>query len=87
MYENMHNAYAGTPPFKRTGAGQSYIAWEFNGSVIQPCARVGVMKNGMYMIFLELGTSKIKARPWLKAMLRRYQPQLARLAMSGFKKG
>jgi hypothetical protein len=86
VYENMHNAYAGQPPFKRTGTGQANIVWEFNGSMVDPRCRVGVRKNGLYMIYLELGTRKIAARPWLIAMLKRYKSQIARLILTGGKK-
>lgn len=85
VYANMHNAYKGQPPRKRTGFGQSCIAWESNGSLQDPRVRVGVTKAGAYMIYLELGTKRIKARPWLRVMLKRYEKEIGRLAMSGFR--
>ena len=83
VWENMHNQYAGTPPFARTGHGRSSIVWEFNDDLLAPAVRVGVRANGIYMAYLELGTSRIKARPWLVAMLRKNMAILGRLACTG----
>lgn len=83
VWENMHNAYAGQPPFARTGQGRSSIVYEYNDNPLMPAVRVGVRKNGIYMAYLELGTRKIKARPWLLAMLREHRATIARLACTG----
>ena len=83
VFSNMHNAYAGQPPFARTGMGRSSIVYEYNDNPLQPAVRVGVRANGLYMAYLELGTSKIKARPWLIAMLYKHRDMLARLACTG----
>jgi hypothetical protein len=85
-YSNMHNAYAGQPPFKRTGVGQSNICYEFNGDEKNPAVRVGVRKNAMYMLFLELGTGRILARPWLLETLKRNKAVLGRLCCMGGEK-
>ena len=83
VYENMHNQYAGQPPFARTGMGRSSIVYEFNDNPISPAVRVGVKQNGLYMAYLELGTSRIKARHWLITMLWKHRDMLARLACMG----
>lgn len=86
VYQNMHNQYAGKPPFARTGHGRDSIVSVYNGNPFSPMVRVGVTKNGIYMAYLELGTRKIKARPWLVAMLEKHQKTLGRLAVTGKKK-
>ncbi len=53
----------GEPPRKQTGRGRASVAWEIVGLV----ARVG--SNVPYMRFLELGTYRIRARPWLRRAL------------------
>jgi hypothetical protein len=83
VYENMHNAFAGQPPFKRSGFGQQNVAYEYNGDPNHPVVRVGARKNAAYMIFLEVGTRRILARPWLLAMLKKYRAEIGRLACSG----
>jgi hypothetical protein len=83
VYENMRNAFAGEPPFKRTGGGQSGIVYEYNDNPLSPAVRVGVRKNEMYMFFLDQGTSRIKPRHWLKATYDRNEAQIKRLALSG----
>jgi hypothetical protein len=76
----------GEPPRKRTGIGHSNIVWESNDSRHNPAVRIGVNRTGIYMIFLELGTRTIEARPWLLATLRRYWRTIARLAATGGKR-
>ena len=83
VYENMHNAYAGQPPFKRTGVGQSNIVYEYNDNDRAPAVRVGVRENALYMLFLEVGTGRVMPRPWLLATLRKNMAMLARLACTG----
>lgn len=55
----------GQPPRKRTGFGQANIHKEFDRANL--IAYVGVKAPGKYMLHLDLGTQRIKARPWLKA--------------------
>lgn len=83
VYENMHNLHAGKPPRKRTGFGQSQILWEYNGNPHDPAVRVGVTKAGIYMIYLELGTRRIMARPWLVATLMQHLRAIGLLAATG----
>jgi hypothetical protein len=86
VYENMHNQYAGQPPFKRIGVGQANIVYEFNDNERTPAVRVGVRKNAMFMLFLELGTGRVMARPWLLLMLLKHRRVLGRLICMGSRK-
>jgi hypothetical protein len=86
VYENRANEDAGQPPFKRTGFGQSNIVFEFNEDPLAPAVRVGVRKNALYLIFLDLGTSRIRPRPWLLETYKQHETEIKRLALSGFKK-
>lgn len=45
--------------------------------------RIGVPKNTIYGFWLEVGTKKIKPRPWMLATLREQLPTLGRLAAGG----
>lgn len=70
----------GEPPRKRTGWGQRHVVQEFDRNRV--AGRVGVAKNAMYMLFLELGTPRVKRRPWLVATLMKNQGAIGRLAVS-----
>jgi hypothetical protein len=83
VYLNMHNAFAGQPPFKRTGDGQANIVYEYNDNEKDPRVRVGVSKDGIYMVYLELGTRRILARPWLLEMLNKHSKTIGRLCCTG----
>jgi hypothetical protein len=86
IYDNMGNLTAGAPPLKRTGFGQANIVYEFNDNLNDPRVRVGVRKNAIYMIWLELGTRRVQARPWLLATLEKCRPMLERLIAAECKK-
>lgn len=74
----------GEPPRKRTGWGQRHVVWEFvNDPSRGPSGRVGIAKNAMYMLYLELGTRRVKRRPWLVATLRKYLQSIGLLAATG----
>lgn len=45
--------------------------------------RVGIPKNTIYGFWLEVGTGRIKPRPWMLATLREQLPTLGRLAAGG----
>lgn len=73
----------GEPPRLRTGFGQRHILVEFDKSV--PAGRVGIAQNAIYMFYLEVGTRRIRRRPWLLATLMKFQEQIGRLAATGGK--
>ncbi len=75
----------GEPPRKRTGIGQSNIMWEANDSKLRPAVRIGVTVRGLYMAFLELGTARVKARPWLLRALKENWTMIRKLAATGGK--
>lgn len=91
VYKNMHNQYAGKPPFTRTGHGRDSIVSAYNNNPFMPIVRVGVRQNAVYMAYLELGTKRkgkqvIMPRPWLIATLMKHKETIARLALSKGKK-
>ena len=71
----------GEPPKLRTGFGARNVVMEFSRA--EMVGRVGVTKNGIYMFYLEVGTRKIKRRPWLLATLLKHQATIAKLAATG----
>lgn len=73
----------GEPPRLRTGWGRSHVVREFDKSV--PAGRVGVSQAAIYMFYLEIGTRKVKRRPWLLATLMKYQETIGKLAAIGGK--
>lgn len=68
---NLHNRYAGQPPFARSGAGRDSIRRTGRG-------RISMLK---YMAFLESGTARIKPRPWYAVTIQRLKQQLVKLAL------
>ena len=75
----------GQPPRLRTGFGRRNITWERLGAGFRTRYRVGVRTNAQYMAFLELGTRRVRARPWLKTTLERTERQLKALAQAKWK--
>jgi hypothetical protein len=71
----------GEPPRVRTGFGRANIVREIN--IPAMAGRVGVRKNALYMIYLDLGTRTISRRPWLVATLLKNKPLLVRLIKTG----
>jgi len=70
----------GEPPRKRTGEGQRSIQFEIDENV--PAGRVGVMPGGKYMVYLNFGTKRVAARPWVETTLRKNEAAMAVLARS-----
>jgi hypothetical protein len=70
----------GEAPRKRTGFLQRNVLMEFDRTV--PAGRVGVGRNAMYGLYLELGTRRMAPRPWLVRTLMENRAILGRLAVS-----
>lgn len=68
----------GEPPRKRTGFLQGNVQREYDQPGLR--SRIGVMKNAIYGIFLDLGTWSIQSRPWLFATVKKYWAQLQAIA-------
>ncbi len=64
----------GEPPRKRTGLGKTGVVYELDKKAMT--GRVGPTENTIYMAFLDLGTSRVAARPWLFATARKYFSRL-----------
>jgi hypothetical protein len=73
-----HPSKPGEPPRKRTGHLQAGILHEFSADRLT--ARVGLNPSVRYGGFLEWGTRRMAARPWLLATLSKVMPQLRALA-------
>lgn len=73
----------GEPPRKRTGAGQRGIQSEFDAAI--PAGRVGMLPNAKYMVYLNFGTKRIAARPWIEVTLERNKQLLGLLLQTGAK--
>lgn len=75
IYNFTHSA-PGNPPYKQTGRLRASQTWELAGP-IQMIGRVGT--NVKYGRWLELGTKKMAARPYLRAALQKWGPTLAKI--------
>lgn len=64
----------GEPPRKRTGWGAKHVTYELQKE--QLTTRVGLLRNALYMAFLESGTATILPRPWFLVTLKKLLPQL-----------
>lgn len=64
----------GEPPHKRTGWLQRHVIFELDRKNLR--SRTGLATNAMYGLFLELGTRKMAARPWLFATLKKYWEEI-----------
>jgi hypothetical protein len=64
----------GEAPRKRTGFLQGNVQREYDEPALT--SRVGISKNAIYGLFLELGTRYMRPRPWLMATLKAVMPQL-----------
>lgn len=79
-----HTVYAspsqpGEAPRKRTGWLQRNVKYELDLPAFT--GRVGVGVNAKYGAYLELGTRRMRPRPWLFATLVRHLPQLRALTL------
>jgi hypothetical protein len=73
----------GEPPKLRTGQGQRGVIMEFDES--EPAGRVGISRNAKHMLYLELGTRRVRRRPWLVETLRKHLAAIGKLAATGGK--
>ena len=64
----------GEPPRKRTGWLQRHIHKEFDKKAMK--GAVGVNVNAIYGLYLELGTSRMAARPFLLRTLKKFWAQI-----------
>lgn len=73
---NFTHSRPGNPPFKQSGNLRQSVGYEALGLV----ARVGsAIKKPRYPYFLEMGTRRMAARPYLRRALVNYRPQLVAL--------
>ena len=71
----------GEAPRKRTGFGQRNVRYSIDKKT--GTGRVGVSVNAAYMAYLEVGTSKVAARPWLLATVKKFLPQIQAILFGG----
>jgi hypothetical protein len=72
---NFTHSRPGNPPYKQTGHLRRSIAWELiRGTLRKVVGRVGT--NLKYGLYLERGTAKMKARPYLRATLAKFKSEL-----------
>jgi HK97 gp10 family phage protein len=77
LIEGAFPSSPGEPPHKQTGHLQRSITWELRRSGLFGrglIARVGTIVD--YGRFLELGTRRMRPRPWLKRSLDAVKPQI-----------
>jgi hypothetical protein len=84
----------GEPPRKETGWGQKHIRWTPANIKAGRGARVGIdisevspihRITAIYMIWLELGTSRIAPRPWLVSTLLTHLKQIGEICVAASK--
>jgi len=71
----------GEPPKKRTGFGQRNITLEFDEQ--NNVGRYGIRGNALYMFFLEVGTRRVAARPWMVRALTDHLKMVIALLKTG----
>jgi len=79
-----HSSRPGEPPRKRTGWLQRNVRYELDRSALR--ARVGVTENARYGLYLEFGTARVAARPWLDSTFRVLLPELRALVLAPVEK-
>jgi hypothetical protein len=86
-WRGMQHSAPGEPPYVQTGMLRRSIAWaaptkliRLVGSMLRPQGESG---SHSYAWYLEYGTSKMAARPYLVPALRRLRAQLFRIIATG----
>lgn len=67
----------GEPPRKRTGWLQRNVVYSIDRATLS--ARVGVTQNARYGAYLEVGTSRMLARPFLRSTLAACRQEMLQL--------
>lgn len=76
-----HPSLPGEPPRKRTGWLQRNTLYDIDEQAIS--GRVGVQQNAKYGAYLELGTRRMKARPFLLATVQKCIAELRAIIAGG----
>ncbi len=71
----------GEPPRLRTANLRNNVTWSVAPDGLS--GKVGVTANARYGLYLELGTKRMAARPWLSATLKAELPRLQQIASGG----
>jgi hypothetical protein len=69
---------AGEPPRKRTGFLQRNVLYELDRASLT--GRVGVSRSALYGLYLELGTARMRARPFIASTLAAHRDKLRAIA-------
>lgn len=87
IYNFTHSA-PGNPPFKQSGHLRRMIMWELATVGTGGPAVVGrVGTNLKYGRYLELGTRRMRRRPFIVATLRRYESEIRSILIGGIAAG
>ena len=81
VYENP--SAPGQPPRTRKRTGFRNVVHEYNDNDRDPRGRVGVKQGGIHLAYLEVGTARVKARPWLLATLRKFGRIIGKMMATG----
>ena len=73
-----HPSRPGEPPRLRTGFLQRNVRYELDRA--RRVARVGITRNARYGLYLERGTARVQARPWLVATVEKHLGKLRGVA-------
>lgn len=71
---HLNPSLPGRPPRKRTGILQRNVLYEIDEA--QGQAKVGITPMAFYGVFLEYGTKKMQARPFMLATLEKNEDRL-----------
>lgn len=87
IYNFTHSA-PGNPPYKQTGHLRRSIAWELVSIGVGSATVTGrVGTNLKYGRWLELGTKRIRRRPYIVITLRRHETEIRAILIGGIAGG